>query len=806
MTASVAGKSFWLDRKIRLWTRSQLGTQLAVRGGSVRDAIAAGLDYVVLDRSRWAGTAAPEEEARACGAAVLSLDEFYALLCPSRDEALAVLRGGRANRERWEALLPLVSSPVEIDLAGADLSGLDLAGFLFRRCDLAGANLAGTNLAGATLSGPADVDFTKVAGLRGVSVNSAVGCDFDGLDLTGAKLGGRFERCSFRRTNLRKAEAASVEWVDCVATGADLAEADFSGWKAERLNAPNLHAAGATLSRAALREAHLAGSIFREALLDEAVLAGAHLEQGDFTGADLREADLTDADLRRAGFRRANLADADFTGAKTSGAAFESSHRRGAKGLAVTETSAKKKAATPPPPPYGGRLVALTEALAPAENWLLTFVLAHRTEGPVTWSFEPAGRGRFRVTCQTRAETTPTPTGDWARALFDLEATQREATTLQVDTVRLLPQALADELELLPVQAVCELFGAHVPEALPVPRSLYTALANGVEAFLREGEPARQLLRFADERERFALLSLAGANLAGIDLGGMDLGRIDAAGVNLAGAHLTKVQLHEATLRDARLDRAVLKKARLDGADCRAATARAADLREANLKGSDWRAADLRDADLKKANLAQARLEGADLTGADLDGVQAHLTRYDAATVFPDGFQPQGGWISTSGELMSIPTDYPSLVQLLGYVLQPRWSHVAPHVTAGLAPLWAEADADRAHAVVPAAVGATTFLACRITSAGRFQCATPDLTPCPDAADGVCRHVVCLVLSLVQRERLSAEDAARWLQRSLAHDVGLDRDALGEIFARYAETIQADYRPNETLPEDYYAL
>lgn len=805
MTASVAGKSFWLDRKIRLWTRSQLGTQLAARGGSVRDAIAAGLDYVVLDRSRWAGTAAPEEEARACGAAVLALDEFYALLCPGRDEALAVLRGGPANRERWEALLPLASSPVAVDLAGADLSGLDLAGFLFRRCDLAGANLAGTTLDGATLSGPVGVDFTKVFALRGASVGSAVGCDFDGLDLAGAKLGGRFERCSFRRTNLRQAEAASVEWVDCVATEAVLAEADFSGWKAERLNAPNLQAAGATLSRASFREAHLGGAVFREALLDEAVLAGAHLEQADFTGADLREADLTDADLRRAGFRKANLADADFTGATTTGAAFDGSHRRGAKGLTVTEAAARKKAAPPAPPPYGARLVALAEALAPADNWLLTFVLAHRTQGPVAWSFEPTGRGRFRVTSQTRTETTPTPTGDWARALFDLEATQRDAT-LQVDTVRLLPQALADELGLLPVQALCELFGVLVPESLPAPRSLYTALADGVEAFLREGEPARQLLRFADERERFALLSLAGANLAGIDLSGMDLGRIDAAGVNLTGANLAEVRLHEATLRDARLDRAVLKKARLEQADCRAATARGADLGEANLKGSDWRAADLRDADLKKANLAQARLEGADLTGADLDGVVVNRTLYDAATVFPEGFQPEGGWISTSGELTAVPADYPALVQLLGYVLQPRWSHVASHVTAGLAPLWAEVDADRAHAVVPAAVGATTFHACRITRAGRFQCATPDLAPCPDAADGVCRHVVCLVLSLVQREHLSAEDAARWLQRSLAHDAGLDRDALGEVFARYAETIQADYRPNETLPEDYYAL
>jgi pentapeptide repeat protein len=91
--------------------------------------------------------------------------------------------------------------------------------------------------------------------------------------------------------------------------------------------------------------------------------------------------------------------------------------------------------------------------------------------------------------------------------------------------------------------------------------------------------------------------------------------RVDARGVDFYCSDFTKAGLREAFLHKAIFYEACLKESVL----------RDADLSEANLQGAVLTGADLRG----------ANLEGAILTGAKLDDV-----KYDAKTVWPEGFTP----------------------------------------------------------------------------------------------------------------------------------------------------------------------
>ena len=80
--------------------------------------------------------------------------------------------------------------------------------------------------------------------------------------------------------------------------------------------------------------------------------------------------------------------------------------------------------------------------------------------------------------------------------------------------------------------------------------------------------------------------------------------------------------------------------------DCRGAILVGADLSHFDLGGADLTDADLSDADLSGAILWNAGLNGADLSGADLTnanlvGAMLRLTKYNANTKWPLGFDPE---------------------------------------------------------------------------------------------------------------------------------------------------------------------
>jgi uncharacterized protein YjbI with pentapeptide repeats len=122
-------------------------------------------------------------------------------------------------------------------------------------------------------------------------------------------------------------------------------------------------------------------------------------------------------------------------------------------------------------------------------------------------------------------------------------------------------------------------------------------------SFLSEPLAVTEVLQALQQNQ-----SLAQTNLQGINLSQMDLSGIDLSGANLIGANLSQ-----------------------------------ANFQGANLQGVDLRRANLRDANLSGANLQEsylfrANLQGCNLVDANLIEAKLKFARYDAHTLWPEGF------------------------------------------------------------------------------------------------------------------------------------------------------------------------
>lgn len=98
--------------------------------------------------------------------------------------------------------------------------------------------------------------------------------------------------------------------------------------------------------------------------------------------------------------------------------------------------------------------------------------------------------------------------------------------------------------------------------------------------------------------------------------------------------------------------------------------------------------------------------------------------------------------------------------------------------------------------------------ACRIQSNGEYACCTQNLNICGGLRGSICKHLLVLIIGLVKAGQLDPTTIDTWVSQTHQHKPELDKETMGEIFIRYkgAEAGEVDWRPTETVPEDYYAL
>lgn len=122
--------------------------------------------------------------------------------------------------------------------------------------------------------------------------------------------------------------------------------------------------------------------------------------------------------------------------------------------------------------------------------------------------------------------------------------------------------------------------------------------------------------------------------------------------------------------------------------------------------------------------------------------------------------------------------------------------------------LYNEAQATSLAGVVRSQTQQDGFYACWIEDGGRYACFDPQLAACWGQSGGLCKHVLVLLLGLAVRGEIEPRRAYAWASAASSKKPVADTQRSAELVLRYRGALagEVDWRPSETVPEDYYTL
>ncbi len=100
---------------------------------------------------------------------------------------------------------------------------------------------------------------------------------------------------------------------------------------------------------------------------------------------------------------------------------------------------------------------------------------------------------------------------------------------------------------------------------------------------------------------------------------------------------------------------------------------------------------------------------------------------------------------------------------------------------------------------------------CVLTEDGTYACCTPDRSPCLGLRGEPCKHLLVLLIGLARAGELDLATADRWLAAAAGKSHDWNPTTSGHVnstLLRYrgVEAGEIDWRPTETIPEDFYAF
>ena len=346
----------------------------------------------------------------------------------------------------------------------------------------------------------------------------------------------------------------------------------------------------------------------------------------------------------------------------------------------------------------------------------------------------------------------------------------------------------------------------------PAPTDWPAVLQSGPDGIARWNE------RSADARQmtRLSAADYSGCDLTGVNFQGQPTIRFQGAGACFARANLVQASFKEADLRGADFTGATMVKFGARDADLGGAKLAGVDLTGARLAGAKLVGADLSDADLTGADVT-----GADFTGANLTGTILAKLVFDQNTVWPAGLAVPAGARWTPGtpdprfdgvgeEAVAANLDG-LLARLHKTIDTNRMTRTMEMLRGGANQLFAEIDPDGIRGVVRSQREPDLVYSCLLRSDGTYTCATPDLAGCMGLRGEPCKHLLVLLIGLTKAGQLAPQTADRWVcaARGLKHKWNESlREQVGDTLLKYkgAEAGEIDWRPTETIPEDFYAM
>ena len=695
-------------------------------------------------------------------AAIQVVDEatFLDMVLPSREETLLLWSRGKKGVERWQHLSDAGYARKPLDLRDCDLRGLKLAGIDAKLVRLDGADLRDADVSHANFDNIKGANFSG-AKARKTSFAYLTKCDLKKADLTdGYASGGRDS--DFSHANLTRFEAWFADFSGAKLYKANCKQIDLNEAKLKGVDFRGANLEKAILFQTDLRGANLSGAKLAKADLSKAKLAGANLSKADLRGATLSGADL----------RKANVTGADFTDAILIDAILTGLDKSKARGLD------RKKSAV------GKNLKALSAAMNKALSFE-TKVRVDLDKGYVDLFVAGNATGAwFQAEEKNRRE-------EWTYGTLGTVA----AAMMHVGSrfARRKPQLgkMKSKASKSPIKgkALQQLFAAAWCEALELDPAAYdpaegraheAAISDQLLGELRGGAKGVKKWNARTRAEKSRAV-LKGVDLSGAKLAGADFTQLDLRGANLSGANLSRARLVLTELRQV----------------------------------------DLSNANLTKANLSDAELLGCDLRGAVLKGVIWDDASFDEKTRW-------SGDVPATAKLIYIgkgadprakqrvakkgakrPATFDAFFEALrGKVDKARLDKAMKMLKADSFQLFSDVDKDALIGVVKSQTDAKLIYSCRLGADGSFSCCTQNINACGGLRGALCKHLLVLIVGLSKAGELKPGVVDDWVDLSQAQAPALDKDLMSETFLRYkgAEAGELDWRPTETVPEDFYAF
>lgn len=307
---------------------------------------------------------------------------------------------------------------------------------------------------------------------------------------------------------------------------------------------------------------------------------------------------------------------------------------------------------------------------------------------------------------------------------------------------------------------------------------------------------------------------------------GLRLGDLDFSGTNFSFSTMNSAYTWKTLLTDCNFS----------NSDLSYSTFKYCTMNDANFSDANLRSCTFEESDLSRANFARANVKGAQFESCNVRGVdfttfdagQAKSFKkcqYDETTILPssddffeihkqlvwkgtgsDPFKARLKKIQDNRDLTNLDFD--------GFMKMIRQDYDTGRVSKTVSMLkkekfrlFSEHDASGVFGIVKSQTDDELVYACRLGIDGTFACCTQNLNSCGGLRGALCKHILVLVIGLVKAGELDPKEAAHRIFASNEHKPSKSKDDMTSLFLRYknAQAGEIDWRPTETIPEDYYS-
>ncbi len=347
-----------------------------------------------------------------------------------------------------------------------------------------------------------------------------------------------------------------------------------------------------------------------------------------------------------------------------------------------------------------------------------------------------------------------------------------------------------------------------------LPPYLLPLLSQGASGVKLWNETDNKLWDWQPLSLNFKNSDLKGRNLNGIQL----------------GSDFTESQFQNATIENAVLTgnytRAKFCGANLYQSELVSIKAVGADFSDANLGHTKLESADLRHAIFRNTDLNNASLKKADLRGVDLsmcrglDTIIFDGAKIDETSFIPvsDSSRRQLVWRGEGPDPVQVaflesvselgPMDFPEFIDYLQKNFdKARMKKVLAMLKKERFELFSEVTENEVFGIVKSQTDPDLLYSCGLNSHGNYACCTQNLNACGGLRGSLCKHILVLSIGLVKAAEVDSTSVTKWVLRSTVNKPKLDKGAMTSVFLRYKSSAdgEIDWRPTETIPEDFYA-